>query len=330
MYFHRQIRNLLSPSSKRHTPAYVILTITVCVLFLIITSIKKIKLRHVNQKDDVVMPETHQMFPIEDEVSDYVTDEEKGILMKQFKSADFDQNHLLSLSEITTAISRQTKQHIVQAMRNNFRIFFSLDKIKKNGQVDWEEYFSHYTRDLLGLDEDTIRKLEKQPETLSRDLKESLARLKAAWSEAAHTNPDSVNIDEFLGLEHPESSHSFLTQRVEELMGKFDADDDGKLSKQEYLVDPYKDFSADEVNERTEEFTKVLDKNGDGVADKKEIVQFLDPKHPHWANDEAISLIRKSDKNKDKMISIDEMMSHPDLFLMSKLVSADLSFHGEF
>ena len=73
---------------------------------------------------------------------------------------------------------------------------------------------------MLGLDEDTIRKLEKQPETLSRDLKESLARLKAAWSEAAHTNPDSVNIDEFLGLEHPESSHSFLTQRVEELMGK--------------------------------------------------------------------------------------------------------------
>ena len=44
--------------------------------------------------------------------------------------------------------------------------------------------------------------------------------MRAAWSEAAHTNPDSVNIDEFLGLEHPESSHSFLTQRVEELMGK--------------------------------------------------------------------------------------------------------------
>ena len=51
-------------------------------------------------------------------------------------------------------------------------------------------------------------------------MQESLARLKAAWSEAAHTNPDAVNIDEFLGLEHPESSHSFLTRRVEELMGK--------------------------------------------------------------------------------------------------------------
>ena len=60
-------------------------------------------------------------------------------------------------------------------------------------------------------------------------MQESLARLKAAWSEAAHTNPDAVNIDEFLGLEHPESSHSFLTRRVEELMGKVSGLGMGKI-----------------------------------------------------------------------------------------------------
>ena len=49
---------------------------------------------------------------------------------------------------------------------------------------------------------------------------EAVANVKAAWSEAAKTNPEAVNIDEFLGLEHPESSHSLLTQRVEELMDK--------------------------------------------------------------------------------------------------------------
>ena len=102
-------------------------------------------------------------------------------------------------------------------------------------KVDWSEYYHHYVRDLLGLDDNTIHQLEKDPANISRDIKvgdddgdndtivfaqESLARMRAAWSEAAHTNPDSVNIDEFLGLEHPESSHSFLTQRVEELMGK--------------------------------------------------------------------------------------------------------------
>ena len=44
---------------------------------------------------------------------DYASDEEKDILKKQFRAADFDSNKLLSQSEITMAISRQTKQHIV-------------------------------------------------------------------------------------------------------------------------------------------------------------------------------------------------------------------------
>jgi len=215
-------------------------------------------------------------------------------------------------------------------MRNNFRVFFSLDKMKKNGQVDWEEYLAHYVRDLLGLDEDTIRQVERAPLSLARDIQESLARLKAAWSEAAHTNPDAVNIDEFLGLEHPESSHTFLTQRVDELLGKFDADGDGKLSRAEYLLDPYMDFSAEKLSDRGKEFSAVLDKNGDGVADKKEIVQFLDPKNAHWAKDEAASLLRQADRNKDRMVDIEEMFARADIFLMSKLVSADLSFHGEF
>ena len=60
------------------------------------------------------------------------------------------------------------------------------------------------------------------------------------------------------------------------------------------------------------------------------IVQFLDPKSPHWAKDEAISLIHQADSDKDKMVSLEEMFACADLFLMSKMVSVDLSFHGEF
>lgn len=44
---------------------------------------------------------------------DYVSDEEKDILKKQFRAADFDSNKLLSQSEITMAISRETKKHIL-------------------------------------------------------------------------------------------------------------------------------------------------------------------------------------------------------------------------
>ena len=34
------------------------------------------------------------------------------------------------------------------------------------------------------------------------------------------------------------------------------------------MVDPYRDLSLEEVQDRKKEFTAVLDKNGDGVADK--------------------------------------------------------------
>ena len=59
-------------------------------------------------------------------------------------------------------------------------------------------------------------------------------------------------------------------------------------------------------------------------------MQYLDPKSTHWARPEALFLIAQADVNKDQMVSLEEMLAQPDVFLASKLVSADLSFHGEF
>ena len=106
-------------------------------------------------------------------------------------------------------------------MRSNFKVFFSLDKIHKNGQIDWDEYYQYFTRTRMGLEDGDIRRLETDPRSVSREVREALAEVKAAWSEAARTNPDAVNIDEFLGLEHPESSHTLLTQRVEVIKCRF-------------------------------------------------------------------------------------------------------------
>ena len=62
-------------------------------------------------------------------------------------------------------------------------------------------------KERLGLPEEEIARITKDPSSpaVSRDIKESLANMKASWSEAAKTNPEAVNIDEFLGLQHPES-----------------------------------------------------------------------------------------------------------------------------
>ena len=65
---------------------------------------------------------------IEASDDDYVYDEEKDILKKQFRAADFDSNKLLSQSEITMAISRETKQHILvgsQQTGENMNVIYS-------------------------------------------------------------------------------------------------------------------------------------------------------------------------------------------------------------
>jgi len=297
-----------------------------CIVFLLITSLRHVKLRGV--AEEVV--EDIAPVPAEEDYETDLTEEEAAVLSRSFRSADFDNDKSLSETELSMAISRETKQHITNAMRNNFKVFFSLDKLHKNGQVDWDEYYQHYMRDRLGLAEAEITRMKDNPATISRDVQESLANVKAAWSEAARTNPDAVNIDEFLGLEHPESSHSMLTQRVEEMMEKFDDDGDGKLKKSEYITDPYRDLDRDDISLREKEFDLVLDKNKDGIADKREIVQFLDPKNPHWARYEAINLMSLADTNRDSRLDLQEIYAKPDLFLFSKLVNAGAGFHGEF
>lgn len=330
MYVHKAVRDILTLTNKhsRHRHQRHLALICCGVVFLVITSLRHVQLRHAGEEVEEDIAPVEAPGPEDYEVS--LTEEESAVLSRSFRSADFDNDKTLSETEMTMAIVRETKQHITNAMRNNFKVFFSVDKLKKNGQVEWEEYYQHYIKERLGLAEDEIKKMEDNPGDLSRDIKESLANVKAAWSEATRTNPDAVNIDEFLGLEHPESSHSLLTQRVEELMEKFDDDSDGKLKKSEYATDPYKDLHKDEIDLREKEFDLVLDKNKDGVADKREIIQFLDPKNPHWARYEAINLMSIADINRDNRLDIKEVLANPDLFLFSKLVNADAGFHGEF
>lgn len=334
MYANRQVRQILlslqSQTKHRHQVHIIIISVSVILLFYI-TVIKHVKLRNT----DTLMQDISEEIKKVDSFKEFdydveLTEDERRILSKMFKSADFDNNKLLTESEVAMAINRETKQHIMKAMRSNFKVFFSLDKIHKNGQIDWDEYYQYFTRTRMGLEDGDIRRLETDPRSVSREVKEALAEVKAAWSEAAKTNPDAVNIDEFLGLEHPESSHSLLTQRVEEMMEKHDADGDGKLTLTEYISDPYRELDREDEALRGHEFRGILDKNKDGIADKREVVQFLDPKNPHWSRYEAINLISQADTNRDGLLDLEEVLGHPDLFLFSKLAGGDAGFHGEF
>ena len=136
-----------------------------------------------------------------------ISDEDLEPLRQLFKKADTTADGLLSVKELSWAIQRSVTKHVQSAMRNNFKQFFRLDKINHNGQVEWEEWLAQFYHD------HNLQKGQDLSNT-ERSVKEKLAAAKAAWSEAARSNPDALNIDEFLAFTHPESSHSILAQQV--------------------------------------------------------------------------------------------------------------------
>ena len=240
-------------------------------------------------------------------------------LLSIFKAADTTADGKLSVNELTWAIQKSVTKHIQNAMRSNPRTFFRLDRINHNGQVEWTEWLSHFQKEHNIVDIADFS-------TLERGLKEKLAAAKAAWSEAARTNPDALNIDEYLSFTHPESSHSALAQLIEELLGRHDQNEDSKISLNEYLDDPVIEFTAEELADRKRRFL-AMDSNNDGLAERRELLVFHDPKHVAQAKEEAIRLMSMSDVDKDELIDKNELVNAANLFLNSMWVSPERTFH---
>ena len=207
-------------------------------------------------------------------------------------------------------------------MRNNFKSFFRLDKINHNGQVEWKEWLSQFYHENGIKADDDLSHTE-------RSVKEKLAAAKAAWSEAARSNPDALNIDEFLAFTHPESSHSILAQQTEETLGRFDANGDGFITLEEHLSDPYIEFNQEEITDRKRQFHEIMDSDGNGKVDRRELITYLDPKHPSQSKEEAFNLISLADLNGDGFLNWSEIKAFASEVYQSKWVSPEIAFHGD-
>lgn len=65
-------------------------------------------------------------------------------------------------------------------------------------------------------------------------------------------------------------------------------------------------------------------------ADRAELLQFVDPRNSRYAIQESATLFGLADSNKDRKLSLDEMLNKLDLFMTSKFISLIESFHNEF
>lgn len=60
--------------------------------------------------------------------------------------------------------------------------------------------------------------------------------------------------------------------------------------------------------ERREEFKRIIDKNHDGKADRGELLNYVNPKTPRYALQEAATLFSLCDENKDELLTLKEVM----------------------
>lgn len=214
-------------------------------------------------------------------------------LKQVFLSMDRNADGLVSSKELAQSISVTVQSHMQKCLQSNMRKFFQLDKVTTNGMVEWEEWLQSFSQEYPSLE--------------PREAKEALAEAKARWSEAARTNPNALNIDEFLSFSHPEFSHPTLLQQVDEMILGLDTNQDQMLDITEYTQRAPKGSTV-----KKKEFS-TLDTDQDGQVTKRELFPFLDPKSKVWARRTARNVIARLDVDHDHALSYEELAGNPDM-----------------
>lgn len=277
--------------------------------------------------------EKYAQAALKDDTSGMEAAKQISLLTDTFKKADSNTDGFLELSELSSWITKKIKEHLTLALKENFFMFTAIDQDPRNGVVSWDEYHRYFLKQ-HGYDNKYIEKHKKDHKGMSRELKEAIMRDKAAWSEAARDNPDQLTIDEFLAFRHPESSHATILSIVEETIARLDADNDNRLSEDEFS-DPDMNEVPDDMtveqykNDRLKEF-KIADEDNNGKIDRRELLRYIDPRNIHHAEKDAINLLSAADNNQDGVLSLVEILAQRELFMRSKMVDAAKSFHDEF
>lgn len=326
------LRNAKIPRWSTLVPVLFYLIFISCILMLAFPASSPTNTEMVARKKSNSEPDNDSLDTVIYNVGESATQE----LTDAFNKADTNGDKKLNVQELAKYINFKIRDHIDTAIRTNPTTFVDIDLKPRDGLVSWDEYQTFYLRE-KGLDDSYKKK--KLFDTLDRKMKESIARDKALWMEAARTDPMSLTLDEFLSFRHPESSTANLLNLVNEILMQFDTDGDDKLTAAEFsdvLPNGVADISNKKIilsrseRERKAEFKKIIDKNKDGKADRGELLSYVDPRHPRYAIQEASTLFNLADKNADRMLTLPEIIAKSSIFISSKMVNTAESFHDEF
>lgn len=259
-------------------------------------------------------------------------------LKEIFSKVDVDGNGMMDVSEMKTWILKKINEHFEESLKENSHIFSHLDPDKK-GFIEWKEYYRHFLL-AKGYEAALAAKHIEDYDAIDmkEDERESLVRYKFRWSDADQNSNNKLTEEEFLAFRHPEQSKITMQNMLETILNGLDMDHDGKLTEEEFSALPPGEVEGEEQKEmdlkwqeeRRQEFRNVIDRNGDKMADKVELVAYVDPRNPEQARTEAENLVSMLDENKDRLVSLEEMMINKDIFISSKCVDVKRVLHDEF
>ena len=215
-----------------------------------------------------------------------IIDKNRRLIMS---SLDASADEKLTANELAWGVQRRMAQHQQKALRANMRTFFDLDKKGlSDGQVAWTEWLEAFKEKEADLDE--------------RSLAEKLSYAKAAWFEAARSNPEKLNIDEFLSFTHPEFSHPLILQEAVDTLNVLDRNGDGELTLEEFA------FNVDEgESKRREALIVDLDTDGNGALSRNELLPIFNPKSEIWAMNQARKMLDSCDSDSDGKLNAREV-----------------------
>ena len=149
----------------------------------------------------------------------------------------------------------------------------------ENGFISWDEYKSEefdFDDGELDMDDDSVKE-----ELLLMEEDKMLF-------DAADINSDG-NLDkaEFLSFSHPEEDPTMNPHVVDQVLKEKDADKNGEVSFQEYIGDRGKDKDKEWLIEEKERFDNELDKNGDNILSREEIIAWIIPSNEDIAKEEV-------------------------------------------
>ncbi|XP_013411557.1 45 kDa calcium-binding protein [Lingula anatina] len=261
-----------------------------------------------------------------------------------FHIVDTNTDEFIDQKEIQDWIVKKIEEHFGQAAKENADIFKSLD-LDNDGQIAWEEFLTEF---LVALNwkradaEVKARDPEKAMQGVESEHRDQLITNKFRWAEADDDNDNKLTLEEFKNFMHPEGSKKMTENMVRDILENLDSNSDGILSIDEFAALPGgeldEQFNTDEwkasdkrwQDERKTAFREVIDINKDGNLTKDELFEYVNPKNPNNARQEAENLIAIADGDKDGKLSLREVLNNPDLFYGSKMINAGRNFHDEF